>query len=89
MVTDSDVAYLTGPQSTATTPGTLSANAKIKFTAVDGGSDYDNVSVKFVDNPSITAGHETVAYDDSDPNNNNLTFRSPPARPRPATSSTR
>jgi len=72
IVTNSDIAYLTGPQSTATTPGTLSSNAQIQFTAVDGGSDYDNVSVEFVDNPSITAGQETVAYNDSDPNNKQL-----------------
>ena len=75
IVTNSDVAYLTGPQSTATTPGTLSSNAQIQFTAVNGGSDYDNVSVEFVDNPSITAGQETVAYNDSDPNNKQLVFQ--------------
>ena len=28
-----------------------------------GGSAYDGVSVEFVNNPAITAGHETVAYD--------------------------
>ncbi|HEX4142699.1 MAG TPA: flagellar filament capping protein FliD [Pirellulales bacterium] len=75
IVTNSDIAYLTGPQSTATTPGTLSSNAQIQFTAVNGGSDYDNVSVQFVDNPSITAGQETVAYNDSDPNNKQLVFQ--------------
>ncbi|HTU26653.1 MAG TPA: flagellar cap protein FliD N-terminal domain-containing protein, partial [Pirellulales bacterium] len=75
IVTNSDVAYLTGPQATATTPGTLSSNAQIKFTAVDGGPDYDNVSVEFVNNSSITAGQETVAYDDSDPSNPTLVFQ--------------
>ena len=75
IVSNSDVAYLTGPQATATTPGTLSSNAQIKFTAVDGGSTYDNVSVEFVDNPSIQAGHETVAYDDSNPSNPTLVFQ--------------
>jgi flagellar capping protein FliD len=75
VVTNSDIAFLTGPQSTATTEGTLSSDANIRFTAVGGGSDFDNVTVKFVDNASITTGHETVAYDDSDPNNKQLVFQ--------------
>lgn len=61
-VSASDVALLTGPDSSATTPGTLSSNAAIKFTAAQGGSNYDGVQVQFVNNPSITAGNETVAY---------------------------
>ena len=65
----------TGPQSTATTPGTLSPDAALKFTAVSGGSTYDNTQIQFVANPSITAGQETVSYDDSNPNSPTLVFQ--------------
>ena len=75
LVTISDIALTAGPQSTATTPGTLGANSKLTFTAKSGGSSFDNVQIKFVNNPSITAGHETVAYDASNPSQPTLTFQ--------------
>ncbi len=71
LVNVADSTVTAGPPSTATT-SSLSANAKIKFTAVQGGSAYDGVAVNFVDNPSITAGHETVAYDST---SKTLTFQ--------------
>lgn len=61
-VSGSDVALLAGPDSSATTPGTSGSNSQITFTAAQGGSAYDGVQVQFVDNPNITAGNETVAY---------------------------
>lgn len=66
---------VTGTKAKATTPGTNSANAKVTFTAVKGGSAYDNVVVRFVANSSITKGAETVEYDDSNPSLKTLTFQ--------------
>ena len=71
LVSVADTTITTGPQATATTSA-LSANAKIKFTAVQGGPTYDGVTVNFVNNPAVTAGHETVAYDAT---NQTLTFQ--------------
>lgn len=75
LVTVSDVAVTTGPQSTATTTGTLGANSKIKFTAAAGGTSFDGVAISFVNNPGITAGHETVHYDNSNPQQPKLIFQ--------------
>jgi flagellar hook-associated protein 2 len=71
----SDAAITTGPQSTATTPGALSPDAALTFTAVSGGSNYDNTQIEFVANPSISEGQETVSYDDSNPNSPTLVFQ--------------
>ncbi len=75
IVTNTDAATTTGPPATATTPGTLSSNAQVLFTAVNAGSSYDNVTVSFVNNGAITAGNETVVYDGSNPNDKKLTFQ--------------
>ncbi|HZZ74080.1 MAG TPA: flagellar cap protein FliD N-terminal domain-containing protein, partial [Pirellulales bacterium] len=75
IVNVNDTAYIIGPPSTATTPATLGLNSQLVFTAVNGGPAFDNTEISFVDNPSITAGHETVAYDNSDPNHPKLTFQ--------------
>ncbi len=75
LVTISDIALTAGPPSTATTSGTLGASSKLTFTAKSGGSSFDNVQIRFVDNPTITAGHETVAYDASNPSQPTLTFQ--------------
>jgi flagellar hook-associated protein 2 len=64
-ISASDVALLTGPDSAATTPGTISSNAKLTFTAKTAGSNYDGVQILFVNDPSITAGNETASYDAS------------------------
>ncbi len=37
-----------------------------------GAQDFDDVTISFVDNAGITAGNETVVYDDSDPDNKTL-----------------
>ena len=50
--TVADVALTAGPQSTATTPGTLGTNSKITFTAKSGGPSFDNVQISFVNNPA-------------------------------------
>ena len=42
---------------------------------MNGGPDYNNVQVKFVANGSISAGQETVSYDDSNPASPTLTFQ--------------
>jgi flagellar hook-associated protein 2 len=75
LVSETDIATLTGPSATATTAGAQGANAKVLFTAVNGGAALDNVTIEFVDNAGVTAGGETVAFDDSDPLNKRLTFQ--------------
>ncbi len=75
LVNISDIALTNGPQSTATTPGTLGADAQIKFTAASGGASFDNTQISFVANNSITAGHETVQYDTSNPAQPKLVFQ--------------
>ena len=75
LVNIADIALTAGPQSTATTPGTSGANAQIKFTAVSGGPSFDGVQISFVNNPAITAGHETVQFDASDPTQPKLVFQ--------------
>ena len=75
LVNVNDTGITVGPQATATTPGTASNEAKLLFTAVQGGTGFDNVEIKFVNNNSITAGSETVVYDDSNPLQKTLTFQ--------------
>lgn len=53
---------------TATTNAANGNNAKIKFTAVETGGEYDDVRIEFVAG-AISAGQETVEYDESDPDN--------------------
>lgn len=66
---------VSGTKASATTPGTENPNSIVTFRAVKGGSAYDNVVIRFVDNPSITKGAETVTYDDSNPALKTLTFQ--------------
>lgn len=47
----------------------------VKLTAKQLGGDYDNVTLRYVDDPAVTAGNEVVEYDDSDPENITLTVR--------------
>ncbi len=61
-VATSDVALITGPDASASTPGALSSDARMTFTAKQSGDAYDNVNIQFVSNPSIKPGNETVAY---------------------------
>ena len=75
LVAVTDSATLTGPSASATTPGVQGANAKVQFTAVQGGAAFDGVSISFVDNAAVAAGSETVVYDDSNPNDKKLTFQ--------------
>ncbi len=74
-VTISDIALTTGPKSSATTAGTLDSNAKIAFAAKSGGGDFDNTQISFVNNAGVTAGHETVQYDLSNPSQPKLIFQ--------------
>ncbi|HEX4000452.1 MAG TPA: flagellar filament capping protein FliD [Pirellulales bacterium] len=75
LVTISDVGLTAGPKATATTDAANGSDAALQFTAVSGGPNYDGVQVEFEDNPSITAGNETVAYDTSDPSSPKLVFQ--------------
>lgn len=60
---------------TATSPGTNSTHARLTFSAVAGGTDYNGVTISFVDNPGVTQGDETVVYDDSNPGDKKLIFQ--------------
>jgi len=61
-----------GTKASGTTNAAGGINAQITFTAVEAGSDFDGVVIQFQDNASVTAGNETVAYDDV---NKTLTFQ--------------
>ncbi|HTN77053.1 MAG TPA: flagellar filament capping protein FliD [Pirellulaceae bacterium] len=56
---------------TATTTG--DADAQITLTAKAKGAAADKIRINFVDDAGVTAGSETVVYDDSDPDNKTLT----------------
>lgn len=75
IVSLTDTATLAGPAATATSGGTQGANAKVLFTAVAGGAAFDDVTIEFVENAAITAGSETVVFDDSNPLDKRLTFQ--------------
>ncbi len=61
----------TGNASATTT--SVDSNAAITLSANATGGTYDDITVLFVDDPGVTAGSETVVYDDSDPQNKTLT----------------
>ncbi|MEX2137903.1 MAG: flagellar filament capping protein FliD [Pirellulales bacterium] len=71
-VARTDGTKTTAPKATAKTPG--GPHAALIFEAIEPGNDYDNVAIRFVDDPAITKGNETVAYNDTDPLNRELTF---------------
>ncbi|MEW4453127.1 flagellar filament capping protein FliD [Bremerella sp. JC817] len=58
----------------AATTTSVDPNAAITLTAATAGGDYDDVTIVFVDDAGVTAGSETVVYDDSDPGNKTLTI---------------
>jgi flagellar hook-associated protein 2 len=72
LVAASDGTKTTPPKAKATTPG--AENAALIFEAINPGADYDNFAIRFVDDPAITRGNETVVYDDTNPLNRQLTF---------------
>jgi len=47
---------------------------QMRFTAVNAGDEYNDVTVRFIDEASALFGSERVVYDDSDPENKTLTF---------------
>ena len=57
-----------------TTTTAVNPDARIQFTAVQGGSEYAGVRIVFEDDAAITFGSETVRYDDSDPGDKKLIF---------------
>lgn len=63
-----------GVKAVGVTTAANGVNAQLKFEAVTAGSSLHGVTVQFVDDPGVTAGSETVVYDDSDPENKTLTF---------------
>lgn len=70
-----DTAVTAGPPASATTPGGSGANAQIRFTAVQPGASFDDVTVEFQYNVAVNPGEETVQYDDSDPDDKRLIFQ--------------
>jgi len=64
----------TGTRATATTDA-ADPNAQVTFLAVTGGNAFADVSIVFEDDAAVTAGNETVVYDDSDPQNKRLVFK--------------
>jgi len=71
---DSVTTAATTGTATATTTS-VDSNAAITLTAAGTGGTYDDVTIIFVDDAGVTAGAETVTYDDSDPDNKTLTVR--------------
>ncbi|RCS47725.1 hypothetical protein DTL42_14510 [Bremerella cremea] len=69
---DSVTTVATTGNATATTTA-VDSNAAITLTANATGGTYDDVTILFVDDAGVTAGSETVVYDDSDPQNKTLT----------------
>ncbi len=61
-----------GTRARATTSAANGIDAQVKFTAVQAGSAYAGVTIVFQDDPNVTAGNETVVYDD---NAKTLTFQ--------------
>ncbi|EAQ82421.1 flagellar filament capping protein FliD [Blastopirellula marina] len=71
-----DTAITSGGAALSTAVTTAAnANASIEISAINAGSDYDDVQILFVDDPGVTQGSELVEYDDSDPFNKTLTVR--------------
>ena len=54
-----------GTKARTTTNAANGVDAQIDFTAVQAGSQFEGVTVVFQDNAAITAGNETVVYDDT------------------------
>ena len=75
LISLSDTGLSAGPKASGTTVAAEGTNARITFTAQLGGPEFDNVRVSFVDNPAVSAGSETVVFDDSDPENKQLVFQ--------------
>ncbi len=61
-----------GTQAAATTNAANGSDAQVKITAVAAGVDLNGVTIVFQDDPSVTAGSETVFYD---ANTSTLTFK--------------
>ncbi len=61
-----------GTQATATTTAVNGTDAEVEFTANTAGLDLNGVTIIFQDDPSVTAGSETVFYDE---NTQTLTFK--------------
>jgi len=61
-----------GTQASATTTAANGVDAQVKITANTAGVDLNGVTIQFQDDPSVTAGSETVFYDE---NTNTLTFK--------------
>jgi flagellin-like hook-associated protein FlgL len=67
--TTSDLTFATSgteledAQASGTTTAVNGLNAQITITAINAGDDYNDVQIVFEDDPSVTAGNETVEYD--------------------------
>jgi flagellar hook-associated protein 2 len=75
LISATDSATTAAPKAVAVTTGTSGTNAKLLFRAVDGGAEFDDVAIRFIDDAGVTQGAETVTYDDTNPLNKELVFR--------------
>lgn len=57
------------------TVSTAGSENDLVFTALSNGAAFNNVTIEFVDNAAISAGNETVAYDNSNPANPRIVFQ--------------
>ena len=71
-ISATDGAVTTGPRPTARTPG--GANAALVFQARNAGGQFDNVEIRFIDDPAVTRGNEIAAFDDTNPLDRALVF---------------
>lgn len=74
-VTVADTGFTTGPPATATTSAANGAHAQVTFTAQQAGPAYDGVTIVFEHDGGLSAGQESVVYDDSDPQDRKLIFQ--------------
>ena len=56
-----------------TTSAGSGVDAQVVVAAVTPGAAFDDVTIQYVNDAGVTAGAETVVYDDSDPQNKTLT----------------
>ena len=68
------ISNLLGRRAAATVNSAGSENDLV-FKALANGAAFNNVSVEFVDNAGVTAGTETVSYDQTDPSNPRIVFQ--------------
>lgn len=71
-VSASDDVTTAGPVASAITTGKNGDSAKLLIKAKIDGPEYDNVAIRFVHDPNVTQGNETVTFNNSNPLNKEL-----------------